>query len=247
MLAGNPWWNERFAFLYSYLPECDINNTWSHKLHNVLNFDKSRNALARPLNSKSHVNYCSATDSWVGEEKKGRWKWKDNAENSKWSLATEVKYMESKLGGSLFVWVLMLPLYPPYPTPQAHHALEEASCRPTSPSRIPAPETLSQAHYNCHPASRLILLIEEESALGNKLIFHYKCVAYGILVVLELWEFFRSVKRWSEEFQALKLGCLLGVPEAFSEAVCTQGQPGGNAQPALSTSLMILLHVILLQ
>lgn len=160
MLAGNPRWNERFAFLYSYLPDCDINNTWSHELHNVLNFDKSRHALSRSLNSKSHVNYCPSTDSWVGELKKGRQKLKDNGENSKWSLATGVKYMESKLGGSLFVWVLMLPLYPPYPAPQAHHALWEASCRPPcSSSRIPAPEALSQPHYNCHPASRLTLLI----------------------------------------------------------------------------------------
>lgn len=38
--------------------------------------------------------------------------------------------VESTLGGSLPLWVLILPLYPPYPASQAHDALGEPRASP---------------------------------------------------------------------------------------------------------------------
>lgn len=153
-----------------------------------------------------------------------------------------MKYVDSTLGSVLPIWVLILPLYPPYHTSQAHHTLRGPPRRPTSPACIPAPESLSHhittatLHFGRYCSFR------KKATFGDELIFHYQMP--GVKHPSD-----SPVTAIFQECEEVKWG--LSSPEAlmpaFSQAVCAQGQPRENPQPALSTWLMLPVPATLLQ
>ena len=133
---------EDFAFRCSYSLAHDISKTWSHELQHFLNFIGSGNALSRSLNSKLYLNYCpSLAVDW---ERKTRKKIKRDNGWMEFRVVPdpEVKYMGPIFGGSLLIWVLVLPLYPCYPASKAHDILGGAPCRPISLTWIHALQSL---------------------------------------------------------------------------------------------------------
>ena len=77
-------------------------------------------------------------------------------------LGTEVKYIESTLGGSLFLWVPFLPLYLPYPASQAYDTLGQPHASPlpqhVSLLQNPSPTTSKLPSFFFFPQTRFIKL-----------------------------------------------------------------------------------------
>lgn len=136
-----------------------------------------------------------------------------DGQNSEWSLVQKWSIWNSHLealspsGYSSFLCTHIIL--------QHRHTIPfgEPLCRPTSLTWISTRESIlhhikaATLHFGWYHSSK-----EENNLLE---LIYIKCLASSTLMVLKLYEFFRSVKRWSKEFQAMGIIRYFRGLEAF--------------------------------